>query len=485
MEAGPAEIAEASDPSASSGSTTEASALSRAFWPGLFLVWCLAAALLTAFTLPPFMGPDEPNHAHRANLLTHGRLIGERIRIGGDLVGGGLIDQELSDASGWFGGLPFNPGARVSASAIAAAGGLVWRGRSVEAGFPNTALYPPILYLPQTAAFGLGKALGWSVLATTYLARAANALACALVGSLALLTAGRCRPLMFTVLLLPMSTFLFGTITQDGLIIAGSALGCALISRPMAGGRRMRRAELWAASLCFALVSMPKIAYAVFGLALLFVPAERSRERWAAALLPGVISLAWNLWATAQVWTPAVFAPAGVDAAAQARRLFADPASVLWIAADTLQTGMPTYLRGFVGVLGWADTPLPTTYYGIGFAVLAVAVLLTAGRGLGAGWRPLTLIVPLLSALAAAGIFAVFYLQWSPAGAAQVSGVQGRYFLPMALFAGLALEGSRPLVGSAPLVRRLRACGQFALVMFPLVSLATVEHAYIARYYLT
>ena len=72
----------------------------------------------------------------------------------------------------------------------------------------------------------------------------------------------------------------------------------------------------------------------------------------------------------------------------------------------------------------------------------------------------------------------------SDLGSTFVEGVQGRYFLPLACFACLALEGSRSLIPDTGLGRSVRLVLTGAVLIFPLISLLIVERAVIQRYYL-
>ena len=74
----------------------------------------------------------------------------------------------------------------------------------------------------------------------------------------------------------------------------------------------------------------------------------------------------------------------------------------------------------------------------------------------------------------------ILYLTWSPVGGPVVNGVQGRYFLPLAML----LAAAAPMLGTdrlAPLRRLL----VLAVALFPAYSLGTALSAVIARFYLS
>ena len=81
--------------------------------------------------------------------------------------------------------------------------------------------------------------------------------------------------------------------------------------------------------------------------------------------------------------------------------------------------------------------------------------------------------------LSAVGLFAAEYVAWTAPGNPVVEGMEGRYFLPLALTGAAVL----PALGGAR-VAQLRAALVLAVAAFPVVSIAVTMHAVVARYYL-
>ena len=450
----------------------------------LFAVLALAGALFTAWATPPFQGADEPNHFHRAVLLTRGELVGQRLHTAaGRQVGGGLADPAVDAAAVPWKPLAFHPERKVDPDTVARTGAVRWTGRSRNEQFSNTAVYPPLLYLPQTAAIAAGQAAGLPVILTLKLARTANAVVCVALSAAALLIAGRRGWAMAAVLGLPMSVFLFGTVTQDGMIIALSALGAALVLRPMGQGRPMREAELWGAAACFALVGMAKPPYSAFGLLLLAVPTRAPQaRRIAAALAAPLLALAWGAWMNAAVWAR-YSTEAAVDPSGQVRFLFGHPEAWAGLAWRTLSTYWLRYLQQLIGILGWLDARLPAwAYLGIGTALAAALAMTWSGRP-SRDWR-FTPAAAIASALAAAAlVFVGLYLQWTPVGRPVVEGVQGRYLIPVLLFLPLAWAGGGRRWTGTKLGRPLARLGGFACAGGMGLGLAALVLTIVTRYY--
>jgi hypothetical protein len=449
--------------------------------PYVFVVFALICTLFLAMNTPPYMGVDEPAHVARAALTTLGRVAGERVRSGGETFAGGPVDTAIGAAETPFRPIIGNVGRKADAGDYAAAGRVRWDRRVAPSWYPGSAAYPPFLYLPASGGFALGKLLGWPVVQSLYLARMANAAACIAVGFSALLLAGRARLLFFAAMLLPMSLFLYATVTTDGLVIALSALACAVVAGALSEGRALARRDLVAAAIPFVLVAMTKPPYALMGLVLLAAPAERPRERLAAAFAPLALAFAWGLAMAAAVQTPLT---RGVDPGGQVRFLLTHPAAVLSVAFTTLAGNAGFYAESFIGRLGWLDTVLPRPYHDAARLMLLLALGLSASWAWPARWRRLAWAAPAAALAAAGAVFAALYVAWSPVGAASVAGVQGRYFIPLVFAAGLALVSGPPLVGHAPAAERWRALAVGLVLAFPLLSALVIERAIVLRYYL-
>jgi uncharacterized membrane protein len=452
--------------------------------PYLFLLFSLVSTLFLAWNLPPFQGADELAHIDRALIGASGRVVGERIVKGDRIVAGGEIETGVYTASEPFDNIRFNVPEKADAIDYAQAIQHRWGGPTFIADFRGSAMYPPFFYAPSSIAFAIGRAIDQPIIQTLYMARAAQALVCCFIGFLALMLAGRSRLLLYGVLLLPMSMGLYSALGNDGLLIATTALGCALICRALSQGRPMSGREIVAAAACFALVGMTKVPYALFGLIFLAVDAARPAWRWRATAAVLAASIGWFVLTALTVQLPLHRADIVIDPAGQVAFLLGDPLVVFDVAYQTLTTNWRPYSEAFVGVLGWLDTFLPKPYYPLALTLLTLAALGSASSAWPREWRrlPWTALLIVLGVFSA--IHAALYVSWNAVGVRVIEGVAGRYFLPLVCFLSLALEGSRPLIPDTIWGRRARLGLTVAVLAFPLLSLLIVQRAIILRYYL-
>ena len=166
--------------------------------------------------------------------------------------------------------------------------------------------------------------------------------------------------------------------------------------------------------------------------------------------------------------------PGSANPAAQLAALMANPASIFAIIGNTIYLSTGTYAWEFIGRLAWNDIPLPPFYLALAGISLAVCTLASM-----AGPAVARRHVLIGSMLATVGIFCLLFLDWTPPGSDHVEGVTGRYFIPIALFIGLALptwQASRTVKPAALCLLALLGATT------PVVMLAhIVAHFYIAE----
>lgn len=431
--------------------------------PLLFLVCALPLGLVLARLVPVAEVPDETAHIARAYGLSTGQWIGRRrppfagttLPLSGYTIDLGLLAASTPSAEA---------GGMVSAAADAGRQGAAWSGQTIYGSWPNTATYSPVFYVLSAACLGAGRVMGVSPALSIAAARVANLLGFALMGAVALLLARRARFTLFALLCLPSSVSLAASVSQDGLLIAGSVLGAALLTRPGVASRR------WAA-VALAAVGMAKPPYLPLVALLVTRRVASGGGGWwrglglaAVAALPGVLwSLAVLRWATAP-FNALPYAPgplyggpiasfASTDSGAQAAILRADPSLLLRLPLHTALAEWQVWATELVGVLGALSLQLPDTLYIVWYLALGCAAL---GDVLAAP-RPGSLPASAAGAGVAVGaalssaflVFVVEYLIWTHVGDPIVAGVQGRYFVPLLAAGALALPGLGVLRGWA------------------------------------
>ena len=446
-----------------------------------FVLYGLMAVSLLAINVPPFQVTDETSHFQRAAQVAQGDIIGIRFSEAGangspQVTAGGALDPALIEAITPFNSLAFYPDERATRRLWAP--DIHWSDKLSLQSFP-TVNYQPFFYVPSAIGVLVGRAAGLSVVKTLTVSRLLTGLTAVALGTMAIAIAGGAAAWIFAILTLPMSLSLIASVSPDAMNLGCSALAGALLMRALRWPSARNGTLIVGFTVMLGLVAMARPAYGA--LAALPLAITKVPWRWrilSAAAIAACVTIWWTIVA-AKTMTE-VGADVGADAAAQLARLRDDPLLAARAVWGALTQHGPAYSRSFIGQLGWLDTPLPISYHIAAKTMLGVAALTAmleiGGARIGVASR---LVIAAGLLLAVAGIFALLYLTWTAPGRATVAGVQGRYFLPLAL-AGTALL---PALGHSRLAG-LHKPLLIMVVMFPVVSLAVVMHEIVLRYYL-
>jgi uncharacterized membrane protein len=447
-----------------------------------FVFYGLLAVVFLAINMPPFQNPDELAHLLRAAQLADGALVGTRIKVTGPdgrqyLQGGGQSDRALLTAYAPFSPLIGQPGVKATRQDWAPQ--VHWSDVRIQGAFPNTAIYPPFFYIPSALGVLAGRMTRATVVQSLTVARLLTGVTAVAVGAVAIACAGGGAIWIFAIMTLPMSLALLASPAADALLLAFSALAAALMVRLLWRPALPNRGILAWLALALGLVAMARPPYGSLILLLFALGQVTWRLRIVAAVAVVLCILSWSgITAITTLSNPGVVVHA--DPAQQIRSLWADPLQILPLAGATLKLYWHGYLIGFVGQLGWLDTELPSPYRRAALLMLAVAAIAAA---LGFKGQPVRAASRLLVAgailIGAAGVFLIEYLTWTVPGSPVIEGVQGRYFLPLALPVAALL----PALGGTRF-GRLHHALVLAVVAFPVITLGVVMRAVVLRYYL-
>lgn len=403
--------------------------------PGLYLLIALPMVLFFSLRATPLrLVPDEANHLKRIEQLTRLQLVGERQdahRSGGS-VDGAVVQLEAVLES-------YEQPASLALNQAAAIG---WTGREEVASFPNTVQYGPFGYLPQTLSLATVRAMGLGPLDSVRMSRLFTGLCSLGFGFAALTIARRGRAVLFSLLTMPMSMFLAGSLSQDAVILPASLFLLAWISRSQEREGKPFRWFWIVAGLMLVVLGTARPPWLVLGFPLFLAgfgrPSLKTSIRSAVVFaISSALVLGW-LWLvrTLQVeWKP------GTSAAAQLAFLLSHPGEIPTLLLGSLRGPGWHYLVGdVVGVFGVVQPGLSHLSQVIAFLGLGAALLLEASRS------PLGNLRRVSFALACVGgfvlLYLAMYLTWTPVGQLWIEGMQGRYVVPLYAAAALAFQGS-------------------------------------------
>jgi uncharacterized membrane protein len=424
----------------------------------VFLFCALPVTMLTAFLTPPGQSPDEGAHYARALGLLHGAILAVRHSAIDPLTGktvwhtGVKVDFGLYVAD--FGAVTQIDNRPVETADDFNKDELARQNhKHFYVNVPNTGTYFPAAYVPGALGVEIARGVFDATPLHCFLtARVFMATAFLVIGLATLYVAAFGEAVLVTVLLLPMTLFLAGTMNQDGILIGMTCLALACLTRATRGWRI-------AGLVVFALVLGAKPPYillmGVFVLPLFAPGFWRRFVDMAVVLAP---ALGWIVLIALCVVVPYgkqqyfpgplytgdhTVAMDHANAAAQLHILMERPRRFLAMPYyTTMQDAYSDYVS-MLGVLGLLQLVLAHGLYmgwGLALAIAGAGLLVTSRpsftppRIAGVNFLVVTGAVAVTYWL----LMIIFYLDWTDVGLPYIEGIQGRYliiFLPFALFA--------------------------------------------------
>ena len=441
-----------------------------------FAVLALSAGLFLVFAYAPFEAPDEASHFWRAYHVSEGNVLSSRQ---GDFVGG-YIPKSVAEAHLPFENLVVHPDNKVNRIALSeklhepfSTGDRVF----VVFGFPS--LYTPFVYIPQTLGIAVGRLFDLSALKIMYAGRITNLLCWIAVVTVAIRMMPVCKWVLALVALLPMSLSQSASLSADGPTNAMAMLLISWILRiTIDKESRFNKHQAIAVILLCVLVSVSKQAYAPLTGLVLLIPVARFKDRRCKRIFCATAIVlacaATGLWS---MMIRDLYMPIhGDNAPEQLSLVMAAPWNFVKIVIDTIEECWRGYVTSFIGILGFLDTSLPNwIYYSYPFVLIGTALF---DRGCG---EPMDGKQRLWMVAICIGVFLLIelsmYLTWTKPGEEIIDGVQGRYFLPIAVPVLLALFYNRKFKSPAG------ALGPLIIATYPIVVLVATCLRLYERYW--
>ena len=426
-----------------------------------FTVVALIFGFVFAWITPPFWGHDEITQFGRAYQIAHGGFLPQKIDDDRGVAYGGRIPASIDELMGYslddYNDNPTepdpmvqDPGAydRLESAEVSDTQRTMW--------FTNTAAYSPLPYLPAAAGIRIAEAMGLDVGGVSLAARLADlAVYLAIVGfGLHTLRTRRIQWLVFTVALLPIAVFQGGTTTADTMTNALAIMVSALLVKALFLAAPLNRIET--AALLASAIALPlcKPTYVLVAMLVVLVPpatlgfggALRRWLPWTFAAVGAVLFLVWTkvsapttegmgLMRKPEQWH-------SVIPADQLAGILRDPLGFLSTFGQSIARRDQKWFTQFFGELGFAYIDVPA------MSVVASILALVVSAGIAerlVSPHLRTALVAVAIAASVALIYVTLYMSFTPVDYFIIDGVQGRYFVPLAILAFAVLLRWMPL----------------------------------------
>ncbi len=262
---------------------------------------------------------------------------------------------------------------------------------------------------------------------------------------------------MMVVALMPMSLYLMGMVTYDSIIISLSLLAVAYILRLIYDKKikEVRKKDiLIIIALGFMLFNY-KVVYSTLFILLLFIPKEKFSSM-KKKIIDFIIIGCSILLLTIIFKIPILLLPKVVEGSetlvsSQLHFVLNHLFRFIHILYRNIVDQRATQLTGMVGMFGLVDTflPLPVIFFYLGLLIFMALTENSDDKYRITNWMKISLLFAV--SLTIIGTFSAMYISWTPKifgkiGTYDLTGVQGRYFIPI-LFPTLLLLANKKIKG--------------------------------------
>jgi uncharacterized membrane protein len=452
-----------------------------------FVTFASFFGLMVLLLTPPFQVPDEINHFYRAYQISEGNFIA----VKQDNRVGGYIPTSLEKITLPFQGLIRRMHAKTNIDTIC---GQFKAPLQPEVrkfiDFPNTAMYSPVSYFPQSLSIFILRIFHLSPLSLFYGARIFTLLFWILGISCAIRLMPFYKWSFAFIALLPMSLFVNMAISAD---VVTNLLSFILIAYIL----KLAYSEPSISTkngivICFltVLLASAKIFYTPLILMILIIPKKKFPSN--KAYYTQLATLVLVSFGTVLFWSKimnSLYLPYRLyntefrdkltlfecaDMQGQTQYILSHGTYLWHVFVNSMKHSFDMYFQGFIGTFGWLDTKLPLWLVNSSYTVLFIAAITDGNRDIQV--KPVHKIIFLAGSIITISLVLLSqHLTWDCVGGDIISTLQGRYFIP--LFPLFFMLWYNSKFNYSKIVVPL-------IVIFSFISLSITLHTLLKRYYI-
>ncbi len=394
----------------------------------VFLFFSFFLGLGYLFSIPLMQNPDEKAHSLRVYQLSEGRLLYHRL-------GEKLPINFVHMTQKFEGDLPMAPERKTSLRFILEnlSSPLQPENRDLFH-FAQTGSYFPLAYTFQSAFLTFGRILGATPVTLLYLARLGGLVLFVIGGYWIIRTLPIAKWLFILLLLIPMNVAQSVAISSDGMTHFVSFMTLAIFLRIiLIKGKPLRLSQWFGLEILLVLLTLFKAVYAPLSLLLLKIPKERFKNNLYRKVI--LILIPTSLLLTVLLWGTQIKGITGFrfDPDLKIQFIQHHPFQFLSLILKSIWSQKGMLLTSYIAKFGYLDTRvaiLPQIYY-----VLTIFWVFFFDRSPPHLYQRidsfLSVLVLTAACLSILGIYSYIYITWAEPYLPYISGVQGRYFIPL------------------------------------------------------
>lgn len=399
----------------------------------LFLIFSIIFGLFFVFITPPFQVPDENEHFFRAYEISDLNIIAKKQETVGDYLPRSLITtvRELIEH------IPFHPEQKTNIEKIISFINIpLNREEKIFVGFPGSAFYNPVPYIPQVIGISIGKVFNFSPLILMYLGRLFNLFIWIFLTYIAIRISPIAKWLFFLLVLTPMSLFQAASLSADALTNSMSLLIISLTLFYIFNDEKQKiiRSDIFVILFLSVIIALSKQIYIFIPFLFALIPLKKFNNKIEyysiLTILVALILLTNIIWSIA-IKGLIVVRISGVSPVDQLFYIIYNPINYIIILINTINTFAVFYIKSYIGVLGWLDTFLPDYIYISYVFMLFLVSIIDKNENMRINlWQKST--IGIIFCLQIILILTVLYLYWNKVGLGFINGLQGRNLIPLA-----------------------------------------------------
>ena len=300
--------------------------------------------------------------------------------------------------------------------------------------YPTSALYPFLIYIPQAIGIMIVNLLGGSTLFMILMSKIINLFTYIFISYYALKIIPKYKKFCLVILLFPSTVMLAMSLAPDGFLISLTMLFIAIIMK-VREEKEISTVNKVLLPILVVFISLAKIAYFPIIFALILLPKsafKSNREKniyiWSTLLICTILNVLWTKFAMTSFLSDTVVQD--TNAKLQAEFVLTHPFLYIKYFFNTLS------IFGFFFIDTMIQKDLinvyvrkPEIYYWISFVILWISLFFNKDDFKLKKNAKALMVLVFRSSIAL--IFTGLYVQWSPYLQPFITGVQGRYFLPL------------------------------------------------------
>ena len=396
-----------------------------------FLMLIIPLVLLYFVSLPIGTIPDEANHFYRTYEISEGHMIS-------------MWQKEYKAAGN---NLPSNIGVVTASNYDEIIEDLKVNSTKEKqfVGFSNTALYSPICYLPQVVGVLLSKIFTDNFTIMAYVGRIFNFIVFCIMMYFSLKIIPIKKNLLLFISLLPITIQEAVSLSPDALTIASCSLLISLVFYLRDKKGLLNRYEKLLIIILPIIIALCKIVYLPVCLLLFLIPKEKfgslKKKNLFIIILAFVVILINLLW-TAKVSIFLTSNLHGSNSSKQIIYVLKHPHIYIKTLLNTFNVYADFHIFNMLGrYLSLFNVNVYAPYIYINFILLIILLLQNEKEKIKDNKNVINKSLLLFCfGSTILLIFTSIYIQWTPYMLDYVDGVQGRYYIPIILLLGIALN---------------------------------------------